>query len=208
MMSECFLVFERSNRTVVRTVVVTVVISSIWVFYLYLEEDDDRCRELWASWNLLVQLIAVYCLLWQGIPIPLPSYSIYHSSILSNNSTIVQSSNALHLWIRLTLYQRIFLPVDVTEPWSGLFFNHWFCIGQLLSDVNSFCFWCSCHSFLRSSASELHQSLAFGLQKCYLQHAKIKLLMNSDTLSELVLTGFSATIHCASAWILTCNSAH
>ncbi|KAK2442309.1 mitogen-activated protein kinase kinase kinase [Trifolium repens] len=47
-------------------------------------------------------------------------------------------------------------------------------------------------------ASELHQSLAFGLQKCYLQHAKIKLLMNGDTLSELVLTGFSATIHSAS----------
>ena len=52
MMSECFLVFERSNRTVVGTVV----ISSICVFYLYLEEDDDRCRERGASWNLFVQL--------------------------------------------------------------------------------------------------------------------------------------------------------
>ena len=102
------------------------------------------------------------CLLWQRYPIPLPCYLNYHSSILSNNSTIVRSSNALHLWIRLTLYQWIFVPVDVTEPWSRLFFNHWFWICQFLSDVNSFCFWCCCHSFLRSFSFWVLQSLVLS----------------------------------------------
>ena len=104
------------------------------------------------------------CLLWQRYPIPLPCYLNYHSSILSNNSTIVRSSIALHIWIRLTLYQRIFLPVDVTEPWSRLFFNHWFWICQFLSDVNSFCFRCCCHCFLRSFCFWVRQSLVFVLR--------------------------------------------
>ena len=43
--------------------------------------------------------------------IPLPGAFEYHSTILSNNSTMVQSSKTLHLWIRLTLYKRIFLSI-------------------------------------------------------------------------------------------------
>ena len=148
------------------------------------------------------------CLLWQRYPIPLPCYLNYHSSILSNNSTIVRSSIALHIWIRLTLYQRIFLPVDVTDPWSRLFFNHWFWICQFLSDVNSFCFRCCCHCFLRPFLLLSPSEPCFCPQRHFLQHTKFKLLMNSDVLSELVLTGFSAIIHSASEWILTCSSAH
>ena len=152
-------------------------------------------------------VIAVIYYLWYRNPIPLPCYSNYHSSILSNNSTIVRSSNALHLWIRLTLCQRIFLPVDVTEPWSRLFFNHWFWFCQFLSDVNSFCFRCCCHSFLRSLASEPFRAY-FWSSESLSSACKFELLMNSVMLSELVLPGFSATIQGASEWILTYNSAH
>ena len=130
---------KRSNRTVV--------ISSIWVFYLYLDGrwwplQRDKLPAGIYSYNC----DSCSCLLWQISSIPLPCYLNYHSSILSNNSTIVRSSNVLHLWIRLTLYQRIFLPVDVTEPWSRLFSNHWFWFCQFLSDVNFFCSWCCCHT--------------------------------------------------------------
>ena len=144
---------KRSNRTVV--------ISSIWVFYLYLKEDDDRCREIRCQLEFTRTIvIAVVAFFGKYLQFHyLAIWIITHPFWLIIVQYIVRSSNALHLWIRLTLYQRIFLPVDVTEPWSRLFFNHWFWFCQFLSDVNSFCFRCCCHGFLRSLAYESFRAL-------------------------------------------------